>query len=187
MKVMIKNMVCGRCIKVVKEEFEKMGYSVNEITLGEVEIDENPDKAEMETIRNVLLENGFELIENKSAKLIEKIKTTIINYVHYSNEDLEMNLSQLMESKLDKDYSYLSTLFSSAEGITLEHYFILQKIERAKELLKYDDLTLSEIAYKLGYYSVNHLSTQFKKITGMTASNFKKHTSQMRKPLDNII
>lgn len=179
-------MVCNRCIKVVREEFEKLGYQVLEISLGEVEIDKDPDTGRLKIIKDILQDNGFELIEDKSAKLIENIKTIIIEYVHHSKDDLNLNLSELIEKKLSKDYSYLSTLFSSTENITIEHYFIMQKIEKAKELLKYGDLTLSEIAYKLGYNSVNHLSSQFKKVTGMTASEFKKNTSLKRNPIDSV-
>lgn len=186
MKLFIKNMVCNRCIRVVNEELKKLGYTIINLTLGEAEIKENPDPAQRQKIKNILEENGFELIEDKTAKIIENIKTVIIEYVHHSNIDLSLNLSELIETNFSKDYSYLSTLFSSTENFTIEHFFILQKIERAKELLKYGDLTLSEIAYKLGYNSVNHLSSQFKKVTGMTASEFKKNTSIKRKPIDNL-
>lgn len=186
MKLFIKNMVCNRCIKVVREELEKLGYIVLEISLGEVEIKEEPAVNDLAIIKNVLDKNGFELIEDRAAKLIENIKTVIVEYVHHSKNDLSLNLSELIENKLLKDYSYLSTLFSSTENITIEHYFILQKIEKAKELLKYGDLTLSEIAYKLGYNSVNHLSSQFKKVTGMTASDFKKNTNLKRNPIDKV-
>ena len=186
MKLFIKNMVCNRCIKVVREELEKLKYTVSEISLGEVEIKENPNHDNLLIVKKTLEENGFELIEGKSAKLIENIKTVIIEFVHHSQKDLDLNLSKLIEEKFSKDYSYLSSLFSSTEGITIEHFFILQKIEKAKELLKYGDLTLSEIAYKLGYNSVNHLSSQFKKVTGMTASDFKKNTSLKRNPIDKL-
>ena len=186
MKLFIKNMVCNRCIKVVREELTKLGYTVLEISLGEVELKENVSAENLILIKNILEENGFELIEDKSAKLIENIKTVIVEYVHHSNNDLNLNLSKLIEEKFSKDYSYLSALFSSTENITIEHYFILQKIEKAKELLKYGDLTLSEIAYKLGYNSVNHLSSQFKKVTGMTASEFKKNTIVKRSPIDKV-
>jgi len=186
MKLFVKNMVCGRCIKVVREELEKLNYTVSEISLGEVEIKENPSQQNLLMVKKILEENGFELIEDRAAKLIENIKTVIIKFVHHSQGDLDLNLSKLIEERFSKDYSYLSSLFSSTEGITIEHFFILQKIEKAKELLKYGDLTLSEIAYKLGYNSVNHLSAQFKKVTGMTASDFKKNTSIKRNPLDKI-
>ena len=186
MKLFIRNMVCNRCIKVVKEELEKLNYTITNISLGEVEIKESPNTNDIISIRKVLEENDFELIEDKSAQIIEEIKTTIINYIHHTESDLNLNVSKLIENKFEKDYSYLSNLFSTTENITIEHYYIMQKIEKVKELLKYGELTLSEIAYKLGYNSVNHLSSQFKKNTGMNASEFKKNTSLKRKSLDKI-
>jgi len=186
MKLFIKNMVCPRCIKVVREELEKLGLHLISVELGEVELSENPSSDIISKIREVLIENGFELIEDKSAKLIEDIKKEIINTIQIDEQKPNTNLSSFLEKTLNKDYSYLSSLFSSKENITIEHYYILQKIEKAKELLKYDELTLSEIAYKLGYNSVNHLSSQFKKITGMTATEFKKNTTITRKPIDSV-
>ncbi len=184
----IKNMVCNRCIKVVKEELEKLGVQIESIILGEVITVQPIDEELKEKIKEVLNENGFELLEDKRFKVIERIKNYVIKLVHYSDEDSNINLnySDLISKELDMDYTYLSNLFSSLEGKTIEHFIILQKIERAKELLKYGDLTLSEIAYKLGYSSVQHLSNQFKKITGLTASQFKKMTINTRKPLDKV-
>lgn len=179
-------MVCNRCIKVVKDEFEKLNFTIENINLGEVEIKESPNKDELKIVKSLLEENDFELIENKSAKLIEAIKTVVIDYVHHSKDDIKLNISKLIESKFEQDYSYLSSLFSSTENITIEHFFILQKIEKVKELLKYGDLTLSEISFKLGYNSVNHLSSQFKKVTGMNASEFKNNTAVKRIPLDKL-
>jgi len=184
----IKNMVCNRCIKVVKEELEKIGIVVNKISLGEVETTSDIDKNKLNEIKKVLKENGFELIENRKAKIVEKIKNIIISTI-YNNEDFlisNKNFSKLIEDNIGLDYNYLSSLFSSLESITIEQFIILQKIERAKELLKYDELTLSEIAFKLGYSSVQHLSNQFKKVTGLSASEFKKMTKNIRKPLDKI-
>jgi len=177
-------MVCPRCIKVVKDELNKLGIHPKNISLGEVELIQELPLNLLENFKAALIENGFELIEDKSAKLIEDIKKIIILLIH-ENEKNE-NLSTVLESKLNKDYTSLSSLFSSKENITIEHYYILQKIEKAKELLKYDELTLSEIAYKLGYASVNHLSSQFKKITGMTATEFKKNTNSIRKSIDSL-
>ena len=184
----IKNMVCGRCIKVVKEEFENLGLIIKSISLGEVVIEGSLNQAQIDNIKKVLEDNGFELIEDKKAKIIEKIKLTILDQVRSDNpeESMKENYSDLIVDKLGADYHYLSSLFSSVENITIEHYIILQKIERAKELLKYGELTLSEIAYKLGYSSVQHLSNQFKKVTGMTASEFKNITDNIRKPLDRL-
>ncbi len=184
--VYIKNMVCNRCIKVVKEEFEKLGLTIMDIQLGEVIVKGSLDQFQIEKIKTILEENGFELIEDRKAKIIEEIKLTILGLVRSDDieQSLEENYSDLIVEKVGMDYHYLSTLFSSVENITIEHYIILQKIERAKELLRYGELTLSEIAYKLGYSSVQHLSNQFKKVTGMTASQFKNITDNIRKPLD---
>lgn len=185
----IKNMVCNRCIKVVKEELEKIGIKVKNISLGEVETATEIDKNKLNKIKKVLEENGFELLENRKAKIVEKIKNIIISKI-YNDEDFlinNKNFSKLIEEQIGLDYNYLSSLFSSLESITIEQFIILQKIERAKELLKYDELTLSEIAFKLGYSSVQHLSNQFKKVTGLSASEFKKITKNIRKPLDKVI
>lgn len=184
----IKNMVCNRCIKVVRDELEKLGVQVESINLGEVVTAQGIEKELKEKVKGVLEENGFELLEDKKSKIIEKIKKYVIEIVHHSDGDSQSNFnySALIAKELGMDYAYLSNLFSSLEGITIEHFIILQRIERAKELLKYGDLTLSEIAYKLGYSSVQHLSIQFKKITGLTASQFKKMTDNTRKPLDKV-
>ena len=185
-KLNIKNMVCPRCIKVVREELEKLGHSIQHIELGEVELKEDLSNSELKEIKSVLTDNGFELIEDNTNKLIDKIKTIIIKSVHHSHDEKNESLSSIIENGIGKDYAYLSNLFSSNESITIEHYHILQKIEKAKELLKYGDKTLSEIAYLLGYNSVNHLSSQFKNVTGMTASEFKKNISVKRKPIDQL-
>lgn len=184
----IKNMVCPRCIRVVQEELEKLGLTVNSIALGEVNVSYSKEEIPRETISRILRDNGFELLIDKKVKIIEQIKNYIINMVHY--DDLEKyeqsNFSDLIEKKLGIEYHYLSNLFSSIENITIEQFIILQKIEKAKELLKYGELTLSEIAYKLGYSSVQHLSNQFKKVTGMTASQFKINMDDLRRPLDSV-
>ncbi len=184
----VKNMVCNRCIKVVKEEIEKLGFRINKITLGEVEINSNPTKEQLSKIKTALENNGFELIEDRRIKIIEKIKSIVIKTI-YDDENRpfeKKNFSEIIEAGTGLEYHYLTSLFSSLESITIEQFIILQKIERAKELLKYNELTLSEIAYKLGYSSVQHLSNQFKKITGLSASEFKGITKNMRIPLDKI-
>jgi len=187
-KLLIKNMVCGRCIKVVKEELEKLGLDVRSIVLGEVVVNSILNELQIDNIKKILEDNGFELIEDKRARIIEKVKLVILNLVRNDEEEnpTEENYSDYIVEKIGLDYHYLSTLFSSVENITIEQYIILQKIELAKELLKYGELTLSEIAYKLGYSSVQHLSNQFKKVTGLTASQFKKMTENIRKPLDHL-
>ncbi len=187
-KLLIKNMVCNRCIKVVKEELEKLGLDVRSIVLGEVVVNGKYDVLPVERIKAVLEQNGFELIEDKRAKLIEQIKLVILELArnHAGSDAEDIKYSDYIVKNIGMDYHYLSGLFSSVENITIEQYIILQKIERAKELLKYGELTLSEIAYKLGYSSVQHLSNQFKKVTGLTASQFKNMTENIRKPLDKV-
>jgi AraC-like DNA-binding protein len=181
-------MVCERCIRVVREELEKIELQICHIELGKVEIEQVNKDLPLDTIRKVLSDNGFELIEDRKAKLIEKSKNLIIQLIHQhaDSQPLNMNYSAYLSQQMAVDYHYLSGLFSSVENMTIEHYIIMQKIERAKELLKYNENTLSEIAYKLGYSSVQHLSNQFKKVTGMTASQFRNMTSNLRKPLDKV-
>ncbi len=183
----IKNMVCNRCIRVVREELEKLGLRVQRIELGEVEVaGKKPVNAA--TLRNVLSQNGFELIEDKRVRIIERIKLTILTLVQndYATNPLSMNYSEYIARELGHDYHSLSSLFSSVENTTIEQYIILQKIERVKELLKYGEMTLSEIAFKTGYSSVQHLSNQFKKVTGLTPSYFKDLKKSLRKPLDKV-
>ena len=184
----IKNMVCNRCIKVVREELEKLGYEVIKIQLGDVLIGSNRRGINLDEIKSTMEKNGFELIDNRKAKIVERIKILIINFIHHnSTKDLtEINLHAEIEKDLGLSYAYISSLFSSKEGITIEKFIINQKIEKVKELLIYDELTLSEIAYKLGYSSVQHLSNQFKKVSGFTPSYFKKIKSEKRKPIDKV-
>lgn len=180
-------MVCNRCIMVVKLELEKMGLLPMSVTLGEVTLQEDELSQEQYTnIKSVLEELGFELIDDKKSRIIEKIKIVIVDLVHQHDGELNENLSDYLSSQLRRDYSYISNLFSEVEGITIEKYFLAQKIERVKELLVYDELSLSEISYKLNYSSVAHLSNQFKKITGLTPSHFKKIRTEKRKPLDQV-
>lgn len=185
-KLYIKNMVCGRCIKVVKEELEKLGIKYNYVNLGEAELSEPIESNKLEQLRRSLLENGFELIDDSKNKLIEKIKTLIINSIYQSNKPEEINYSDHLSKQTGKPYTYLSSLFSSVENTTIEKYIISQKIERAKELLVYGELTLSEIAYQLGYSSSQHLSNQFKKVTGFTPTYFKNLKEQKRRFIDKI-
>lgn len=179
-------MVCDRCIKVVREELEKLGHQVKYIELGKAELGKNPSKKELGKIKEVLEENGFSLIEDSKKKIVESIKNIIINKIHHTENLEKISFPKLFEKELNKDYATLSKTFSSIENITIEHFIILQKIEKVKELLRYNELTLSEISYKLGYKSVNHLSAQFKKHTGLTATQFKKTTLPQRKPLDKV-
>lgn len=180
-------MVCPRCIKVVKDEFEKLELNIEAIELGKVSVSDELSSDKLEKVRSVLDENGFELIDDKKNKLIESIRTLIIEEIHYANNPFNgSNSSDFIAKKTGHDYSYLSNLFSSIEGITIEKYIIRQKIEKVKELLIYDELSLNEISYQMGYSSVQHLSNQFKKITGMTPSQFKKLKENRRTPLDEV-
>lgn len=184
----IKNMVCPRCIKVVREELTKLDLDVRNVVLGEVEVGGDAKTLPAEKIRRVLHENGFELIEDKRVKVIEKIKHAVLKLVQndYEKNPIRLKDSEFIAQEVGQDYHSLSTLFSSVEGITVEHYIILQKIERVKELLKYGELSLSEIAYTMGYSSVAHVSNQFKKVTGMTPSRFKALGNAHRHPIDHI-
>ncbi len=183
----IKNMVCNRCIKVVRDELSALGYTITNIELGEVTLKEELSDKSIDQISLVMADNGFELIDDKKSRIINRIKTLIIEFIHYDREKPDhMNLSEFLAKELAHDYSYLSNLFSSVEGITIEKYLINQKVEKVKELLVYDELSLNEISYQLGYSSVQHLSTQFKKITGLTPSHFKKIKNKKRNPLDKI-
>ncbi|MBA3828311.1 MAG: helix-turn-helix transcriptional regulator [Taibaiella sp.] len=187
MKLFIKNMVCDRCIMVVRSELEKLGLHPGTVTLGEAEITEtelSPNK--IEGVSRALTLLGFEIMDDRKSRIIEKIKNIIIQLVHHSiNGTLKVNLSDHIAAELHYDYNYLSTLFSEVEGIPIEKYLIRQKIEKAKELLVYDELNISEIAYNLGYSSVSHLSSQFKQVTGFTPSHF-KNIKERRKPLDKL-
>jgi AraC family transcriptional regulator len=182
----IKNMVCERCIKAVKSDLETLGYNVKSISLGEAVIEEDILQDRYTKLKEILENDGFELLEDKKAKIIEQIKIAVINRIYHENISENINFSEYLEKDLKLDYNYLSSLFSSTENITIEHYIISQKIEKAKELLKYGELSLSEIAYQLGYKSVQHLSNQFKQITGFTASRFRNLTDNKRKPLDEV-
>lgn len=180
-------MVCDRCIRAVNDEITALGYTIDTIELGEVSVREVLSPGDRERIKKVLEENGFELIDDKKGALINRIKTLIIEFIHYGREKPEyQNLSDFLSKELGHDYSYLSHLFSSVEGKTIEKYTIQQKIEKVKELLVYDELSLSEISYNLGYSSVQHLSRQFKEITGLTPSHYKALGGERRRALDSI-
>jgi AraC-like DNA-binding protein len=179
-------MVCGRCKTAVKAELEKAGLHPLTIELGEIEIEEKPTPGVMQELKTSLRTLGFEIIDTKRSRMIGQIKNTIVSLVHYDNENIAVNLSEYISQKLNYDYNYLSKLFSEVEGITIEKYFITQKIEKVKELLKYDEFTLSQIADHLGYSSVAYLSNQFKSQTGLTPTFYKSTQQNIRKPLDEI-
>ncbi|MCS3529186.1 AraC family transcriptional regulator [Chryseobacterium sp. JUb7] len=186
MKIFIKNMVCGRCISAVSAIFGENNIQVKSINLGEVETETDISEEDLDSIEEILIKTGFERIKDSSHQLIEKIKNLII--VKISELDIAENflLSEFLSSAFHKDYSSLSKTFSQNENITLEQFFILQKIEKVKELLLYNEFTLTEIAGKLGYKSVQHLSSQFRNSTGFTPTEFKKLKVHNRKPLDSF-
>ncbi|MHA4810809.1 helix-turn-helix domain-containing protein [Flavitalea flava] len=186
MKLFIKNMVCVRCKMVVKDELTKLGLRYAIVELGEAEILDSISSLQREQFKIALLKSGLELMDDKKSVLIQKIKNVIVEVVHYSEEPLAINLSDLLSQKLDHDYTYLANLFSEVQGITIEKFFISHKIERVKELLVYNELNLTEIAYKMHYSSVAHLSTQFKKVTGLTPTHFKKLKDKRRSMLEDM-
>lgn len=179
-------MVCIRCKMVVKDELTRLGLNYVSVELGEVEIKENLSIEQREQIKLALMRSGLELMDNKKSVFIQKIKNVIIDLVHYSEEPLTVNLSKYLSQQLNHDYTYLSNLFSEVQGTTIEKFFIAHKIERVKELLVYNELNLTEIAYKMHYSSVAHLSMQFKKVTGLTPSHFKKFKDKRRAMLEDL-
>ena len=186
MKLYIKNMVCIRCKIIVKDELSKLGLNYKTVELGEAEIIGNVSDEQHDKLKSALLKLGLELMDDKKSVLIQKIKNVIIDLVHYTEEPLVVNLSQYLSQKLNHDYTYLANLFSEVQGLTIERFFIMHKIERVKELLVYNELNLTEIAYKLHYSSVAHLSAQFKKVTGLTPSHFKKLKDKRRSMLEDL-
>lgn len=179
-------MVCNRCILVVQQELDKLELDSCKVALGEVSTTVEPSKEKVEQLSQNLSALGFELLDNSRQQIIEKIKNLIIQQVHHAKEVNSHNFSEILSKSLHKDYSYLSSLFSEVEGVTIEKYIINQKIEKVKELIIYDELSLSEIAYQLGYSSVAYLSTQFKKVTGLNPSHFKQVGQNKRKPIDKV-
>ncbi|MEI7675652.1 MAG: AraC family transcriptional regulator [Bacteroidales bacterium] len=186
MKLYIKYMVSLRCKMLVKSELEKLGLHHIVVELGEIEIIENISSEQHDVLKMELLKSGLELMDDKRAILIEKIKNVIIELVHYEDDLPKTNFSDFLAEKLHHDYTYMANLFSEVTGITIEHYIIAHKIERVKELLIYGELNLTEISYKLNYSSVAHLSNQFKKVTGLTPTFFKHLKEKKRCALDNV-
>jgi AraC-like DNA-binding protein len=185
-KLYIKYMVSIRCKMVVRDVLKKLGLHYSIVELGEVNIMENITEQQREQIRKELHKSGLELMDDKKSILIERIKNLIVEMIHYTDELPKVNFSDYLSEKLNHDYTYMANLFSETEGVTIEHYILLHKIERVKELILYDELNLSEIAWKLHYSSVAHLSSQFKKITGLTPSYFKSLKHKRRSALDNV-
>jgi AraC-like DNA-binding protein len=186
LKLFIKNMVSIRCKMVVKSELEKLGLHFSDVELGEVEIIGKVSKDQLDSLGDALKLTGLELMDDNKKILVEKIKTIIIELIHYSDEQIKINLSDYLSEKLNHNYTYLSNLFSEVKGTTIEQFYLANKIERVKELLVYDELNLTEIAWKLHYSSVSHLSNQFKKMTGLTPSHFKNLKNKKRLPLGSL-
>jgi len=179
-------MVSLRCKLLVRATLESMGLHPLKVDLGVVEVAEDMNPEQIEQLKNTLLKSGLELMDDKKAIMIEKIKNIVIEMVHYSEELPNVNFSDFLSQKLDMDYTYLAGQFSQVTGITIEHYIIAHKIERAKELLIYNELSLTEISYILNYSSVAHLSYQFKKVTGLTPTFFKQLKNKKRNTLNNV-
>ncbi|MDI9309361.1 MAG: AraC family transcriptional regulator [Limnohabitans sp.] len=186
MKLYIKHMVSLHCKMSVKAILEELGVDYVYIDLGEIEIKENTNSIDLNMLKSALHNCGLELMDDKKAILTEKIKNIIVEMIHYENYIPKVKNSEYISEKMNYDYNYLSTLFSEVTGITIEHSIILNKIERAKELLLYDELSLTQIADKLNYSGVAHLSNQFKKVTGLTPSFFKKLKLKKRVSLEDI-
>jgi len=179
-------MVSVRCKMAVKSALDKLGIHHVKVELGEVEIMENISDEQRDKLKTTLMKSGLELMDDHKAVLIEKIKNAIVEMIHYADELPKVNISTHLSEKLGHDYTYLANLFSEVTGITIEHYIIAHKIERAKELLLYDNLNLTEISYRLNYSSVAHLSSQFKKITGLTPTYFRELKNKRPSPGDNV-
>ena len=179
-------MVCTRCQSVVKSELKKLGLHYSYVDLGESEILEDLTEELHAQLNTALKKSGLELMDDKKSILVERIKTTIIELIHYTDDQIKVNLSDYLSEKLNYNYTYLSNLFTETKGTTIEKYYLAHRIEKAKELLVYDEMNLSEIAYKLHYSSVAHLSNQFKKMTGLTPSHFKNLKHKKRITLGNL-
>ncbi|MCG3164551.1 MAG: HTH-type transcriptional activator RhaR [Bacteroidia bacterium] len=186
MKLFVKNMVCNRCKMVVKSEIEKFGLHPTSVELGEVEISEELNEQKKNQLNERLLSFGFALMDDKKIRIIEKVKNLIVDLVQNKNSQLKTNLSDYLSKEIHHDYTYITNLFTQVEGTTIEQYFIAQKIERVKELLVYDELSLSQIADDMGYSSVSHLSKQFKKVSGLTPSHYKQLKEKKRNPLEEL-
>ncbi len=186
MKIYIKYMVSIRCKMAVKEALKALGLHFIVVDLGEVEIMENLSQEQRTHLTQVLLQSGLELMDDKRAVLIERIKNAIIEMVHHTDEIIKVNFSDFLSKKLDHDYTYLANLFSEVQGTTIEQFIISHKIERIKELIIYGELNITEIAWKMNYSSVAHLSNQFKKVTGLSPSHFKQLRDKRRSPIEDI-
>ncbi len=185
-KLLIKNMVCQRCIMTVENILNELNIPFSKVDLGEVHLQQKLTEEEYKQLETSLQKVGFELIETRVNNIIETIKRLVLQYIDLGSDNETIKLSSHITKTLSYDYSYLSDLFSSIEGKTIEQFFILQRMEKVKELLVYDQLSLTEIAYQTGFSSVHHLSAQFKKVTGFTPSHYKKIAASKRKSLDKL-
>lgn len=186
MKLFIRNMVCIRCQMVVKSELEKLGIEYEYVKIGEANIIGNVQPEQLELLDVALKKSGLELMDSHKSVLVEKIKNAIIEVVHYTEDQIKVNLSDFLSEKLNYDYTYMANLFSEVKGITIEKFYLSHKIEKVKELIVYDELTLSEIAFRMNYSSVAHLSNQFKKMTGLTPTHFKNLKNKRRSTLEDV-
>ena len=182
----IKNMVCDRCKMAVEQVLKDVGLMPERIDLGEVWVSDVPTEAQLAQLKTRLEALGFELLDDQRQQMIERMKTAIIALVHHHQGNKTLNLSVYLSQLLHRDYSALSKLFSEVTGVTIERYFIMQRIERVKELIRYDELTLTEIAYQMNYSSVGHLSSQFRSVTGMTPTQFRFMKTAQRVNLDEV-
>jgi len=186
LKLHIKYMVSARCKMAVKEELKKLGLHFIVVDLGEVEIMENISSEQRELLKAGLVASGLDLMDDRRSVLIERIKNVVIEMVHHSDENIKIKFSNYLSEKLNHDYTYLANLFSEVQGTTIEQFLISHKVERIKELIIYDELNISEIAWKMNYSSVAHLSNQFKKVTGLSPSHFKQLKVKRRSPIEEI-
>lgn len=182
----IKNMVCPRCIEAVKSIFKELNFHIKDIQLGKVSLSKPLNITEQNNLEHLLQRKGFELLQDSNVKLVHQIKSTIIEYIHYGKDNTSDKISDILINSLGHNYTHLSKVFSAVEGKTIERFTLMQRIERVKEFLFHNELTLSEIAFQLGYSSTAHLSSQFKKEVGMTPSEYKKMEKSDRKFLDKI-
>lgn len=185
--IVIKNMICSRCLKVIRLDLEDMGVEVLELQLGKLKIRFPKGQIKLSAIEEALLEDEFEFVKDKNDQIVEKIKLNLLRIVNDLPILYGKKLSEVLAEKFQKDYWSLSKIFSRSETVTIEKYFILLRIEKAKELIEYEELTFSQIAYELGFSNISHLSGQFKQVTGMSMSEYKKLDDKIRLPLDKLL
>lgn len=186
-RILIKNMICSRCMKVIRQDLEALGVEVLDLQLGKLKMRFPSEKLKLSEIEQVLMEDEFEFVKDKNDQIAEEIKLTLIGIVNNLPILHERKLSEVLAEKFQKDYWTLSKIFSKTETVTIEKYFIRLRLEKAKELIEYDELNFSEIAYELGFNNIYHLSGQFKQVTGMSMSEYKKLEKKTRLPQDKIL